>query len=80
MAKLDQDTVNLIDEIFDLYDTERTQELTLKNTSKLLRDIIEMGGEANPEVIDELVNEMDTNKDGTISKKEFAKMLKKHFI
>lgn len=39
-----------------------------------------MGGEANPEVIEELVREMDTNKDGTISKKEFAHMLKKHFI
>jgi Ca2+-binding EF-hand superfamily protein len=39
-----------------------------------------MGGEANQEVIDDLVKEIDTNNDGIISKKEFAKLLKKHFI
>ena len=72
MGKLDPETIALIDEIFDLYDSDKSNSLSLKNISRLLRDIIEMGGEANPEVIDELVQEIDTNKDGVISKKEFA--------
>lgn len=72
MGKLDPETKNLIDEIFDLYDVLKTDTLTHKNAARLIKDIIEMGGEANQEVIDDLVKEMDTNNDGTISKKEFS--------
>jgi Ca2+-binding EF-hand superfamily protein len=47
MGKLDDDTQNLIEEIFNLYDKDKSGDLTIKETVRLLTDIIEMGGEAN---------------------------------
>ncbi len=80
MGKLDDDTQNLIEEIFNLYDKDKSGDLTIKETVRLLTDIIEMGGEANQEVIQNIVSDMDVNKDNKISKQEFSLLLKKHFI
>ena len=74
MGKLDEETIELVDQLFDLYDKNRKSYLTIKETVWLLTDVIEMGGEANPEVINHLVNDMDTNKDNKITKKEFMQM------
>lgn len=39
-----------------------------------------MGGEANQEVIQQLVTEIDADGDNKITKMEFELLLKKHFI
>jgi hypothetical protein len=51
MGKLDEETIQLMEQLFDLYDKNKKDYLTIKETTRLLTDIIEMGGEANPEVI-----------------------------
>lgn len=44
MGKLDEETKQLIAEIFRLYLTGDKEVLSVKDTGKLLGDIIEMGG------------------------------------
>lgn len=80
MAKLDEETKELIDSLFDLYDKIKKGFLTTRETTWLLTDIIEMGGEANQEVIQQLVTEIDADGDNKITKMEFELLLKKHFI
>ncbi len=80
MIRLDTQTNNLIKDIFDACDHNKSGSLTMEETVTLIQAIIEMGGEANTDAIYQLVQAMDKNNDNQISRAEFENLIIEYFI